>query len=295
MRLPLALFIRRLLSEFPLHLLQLAPALWEHCVSQCILWHRIHGQDLSREELLSCIEIRQITDKSGTYSPYSLASWIIGGRVPTLSWQRQWFFLGGPWEILTYGAAQVGDHVPRVICMPRWAKVEKADFSEPRRVVDDVFALKVSLRSSDYITEEDLRSYGLAPVDDENGDGPLVTPSSGVGVPPSSATDTLLATSPMIQPAVPSSVPQVVARPHVMPTSEATTRRKSIPTRARKAPRVRAGDAPSCTTTTIDMDKDESPSFLLVRARAGSGSSGPSFSRTNDVKGHLGRCRLRWS
>lgn len=42
-RLPLAPFIKRLLSEFPLHLFQLAPALWEHYISQCVLWHRIHG------------------------------------------------------------------------------------------------------------------------------------------------------------------------------------------------------------------------------------------------------------
>lgn len=104
-RLSLALFIRRLLSEFPLHPLQLTPVLWEHCISQCIYWHRIHGQDLSYEELLRCIGIRQVIDKSGTYSPYSSVGRIIGGRAPTLSWQRQWFFLGGPWEISTYGAA----------------------------------------------------------------------------------------------------------------------------------------------------------------------------------------------
>lgn len=103
-RLPLALFVRRLLSEFPLHPLQVLPTLWEHYLVQCVLWHRIHGRDLSHEELLSCFRIRQLFAKSGTYLLRSSVGRVIAGAVTTLSWQRKWFFLGGPWEVSTYGA-----------------------------------------------------------------------------------------------------------------------------------------------------------------------------------------------
>lgn len=113
--------------------------------------------------------------------------------------------------------------MPRVICMPKWARVEKADSLEARRVVDDIFALGVSLRSSDYITKEDLRSYELAFVDDENSDGPPVALSSGIGVPPNLATNTPPAASLTMPHVVPSSVPQAIAGPPVAPTSGATT------------------------------------------------------------------------
>lgn len=84
-RLSLALFVRRLLSEFPLHPLQITLALWEHCISQCVLWHRIHRGDPSCKELLSCVEIKQLTDKRGTYYPYSSTGRVIRGMVATLS------------------------------------------------------------------------------------------------------------------------------------------------------------------------------------------------------------------
>lgn len=57
-RLPLALFIRRLLNEFPLHPFQVALALWKQCLAICILWHRLRDQDPNYKELQSCFRVR---------------------------------------------------------------------------------------------------------------------------------------------------------------------------------------------------------------------------------------------
>lgn len=37
-----------------------------------------------------------------------------------------------------------------------------------KRIVDMAFALGVSLRCIDYLTKEDLKSYGLAPIDEDD-------------------------------------------------------------------------------------------------------------------------------
>lgn len=58
-RLPLALFVRRVLNEFLLHPLQVALALLEQCLAICVLWHRLHGRDPSHEKLQSCFMVRQ--------------------------------------------------------------------------------------------------------------------------------------------------------------------------------------------------------------------------------------------
>lgn len=83
------------------------------------------------------------------------------------NWMRKWFFLGGPWEASTYRVAKVEGHVPRVLCIPRWVKVQRANDHTIKRLVDAVFALRVSLHSLDYITEVDLKTFRLAPVDDD--------------------------------------------------------------------------------------------------------------------------------
>lgn len=44
-RLPLALYVRQLLSELSLHLLQVSPSLWENMIALYIMWHNVHGQD----------------------------------------------------------------------------------------------------------------------------------------------------------------------------------------------------------------------------------------------------------
>lgn len=60
----------------------------------------------------------------------------------------------------------------------------KANHIAAKRVVDVMLALGVSLRSSDYLTQEDLKSFRLAPVDDEDDVGlSLVVSSSSTVVP----------------------------------------------------------------------------------------------------------------
>lgn len=102
-------------------------------------------------------------------------------------------------------------HVSLVICMPRWARVEKVNLLDAKKVVDDVFALGVSLCSSDYITKEDLRSFRLASIDDDNDTSPSSAPTSGVGVHPSLATDNPLVTPLMTLPAMLSSASPITA------------------------------------------------------------------------------------
>lgn len=96
-----------------------------------------------------------------------------------------------------------------MICIPKWARAEKADLSDARRVVDVAFALGVSLHSSNYITEEDLRSFRLSPVDDDdNTSPPLVVPTLSVGMPPRLAANVTPTASSTTPPAATISVPQ---------------------------------------------------------------------------------------
>lgn len=165
--------------------------------------------------------------------------------------------------------------------MPRWARVEKVDLLDAAKVVDDVFSLGVSLRSSDYITEEELRSYGLASIDDDGDDVPSGVPSLGVGVPPSMATSSLPAASSTMPPAVPSGVPPTAAGPPVAPTLGTSTHRKSIPTRTCKALRVRVEDTPGSATAAVDLTDDEPTSFPSASAREGSDQAGSSSGRAS--------------
>lgn len=58
-RLPLAPFVRKVLNEFPLHLLQVSPSLWENCLTWCIIWHKCFGQDLTIGDLKCHFRLRQ--------------------------------------------------------------------------------------------------------------------------------------------------------------------------------------------------------------------------------------------
>lgn len=75
----------------------------------------------------------------------------------------------------------------------------KVDHPVAKRAIDAMFALRVSLRSFDYHTEEDLKSFGLAPVDDEDDVGPLpMVLSSSTMVPLKTVSEVMLSTSPVV-------------------------------------------------------------------------------------------------
>lgn len=78
----------------------------------CVLWHRLHNRDPSREELQSCFGMRQWSAKRGVYFPHSSVGRVIEGTTIMRNWMCKEFFLGGFWEVLTYEAAQVEGHVP---------------------------------------------------------------------------------------------------------------------------------------------------------------------------------------
>lgn len=44
LRLPLAPYARWLLSELPLHPLQVSLSLWENMLALCIMWHKVYGR-----------------------------------------------------------------------------------------------------------------------------------------------------------------------------------------------------------------------------------------------------------
>lgn len=121
-KLLLAPFVRRLLSELPLHPLQVSPSLWVHCLALCIMWHKLHGQEPTCEQLQCYFGVGQQSAKSGVYLPHDSVGKVIGGSTFVESWTSKWFYLEGPWEISTYGLAQVEGHVPRVFCIPKWSR-----------------------------------------------------------------------------------------------------------------------------------------------------------------------------
>lgn len=111
-RLPLAPFIGRLLSDFSLHPLLVSPTLWEQCLALCVLWHKLHSRDPSCKELQSYFGVRQRSAKSSVYFPHNSVGQMIKGTTIIRNWTHMRFFLGASWELLTYGAAQVEGHVP---------------------------------------------------------------------------------------------------------------------------------------------------------------------------------------
>lgn len=82
------------------------------------------------------------------------------------------------------GVAQVEDHVLQVIYLPRWARIKRDDHLASKRVVEAMFALGVALHWADYLMEGNLRSYGLATIDEENVNPPHTASGSIVARPP---------------------------------------------------------------------------------------------------------------
>lgn len=111
-RLPLALFVRRLLSELPLHPFQVSSSLWENSLAPYIMRHRVHSRDLTFEELQCYFEVKCQTIKSGTYFPYSTKGKVMRKEIHAERLISRWFFLRGPWEISIYGATPTEDHLP---------------------------------------------------------------------------------------------------------------------------------------------------------------------------------------
>lgn len=99
-------------------------------------------------------------------------------------------------------------HVPQVFCMSKWARVEKVDNPPAKKVIDAVFALRVSLHSLDYIIEEDLRSFGLALMDDYKDSNFLSVVSTLIPVVTLSPKDKVAPTkSPAVLPAIAKIIP----------------------------------------------------------------------------------------
>lgn len=126
------------------------------------------------------------------------------------SWQCKWFFLGGPGKFqYTKLPKQRVTYLGYFAC-PSGPELRTLTTLTPKKIVDTVFALGVSLHSSDYITDEDLRSFRLALIDDDDDTNPpLLVSTSSTGMPSRPAAEVTLATSSAALPAVaePISVP----------------------------------------------------------------------------------------
>lgn len=93
--------------------------------------------------------------------------------------------------------------MPRVFCILRWVRVQKVDNPAAKKIVDATFALEVSLLSSYYITKDELRSFGLAPLDDdENNNFPSVASTPSTAMPSRPATGAVPVASLVVLPVV---------------------------------------------------------------------------------------------
>lgn len=75
-------------------------------------------------------------------------------------------------------------HVLQVIYIPTWTRVEKVDHLVAKKIVDAALALYVNLRCIDYLAEEDLRSYRLALIDEDNVSPLRASPGPAIAKPP---------------------------------------------------------------------------------------------------------------
>lgn len=161
-------------------------------------------------------------------------------------WARKWFFLGGLWEISTYGVIQAEDHVPQLVCLPRWARVERCDHLVSKRVVEATFALGVSLHRVDYLIEEDLRLYKLALIDEEDVSPPRIAPGSVVArVPATKIALSGLSAGVVLPVVIPSSSTVVPPEVSSKVALQGVGLRHKRPTASRpcKAPRMGVDDA----------------------------------------------------
>lgn len=100
-RLPLTPLLRQLLSDIPLHPMQVSPTLWENLLALIIMWHTAHAQNPSLEELQACFRLRSPHKMSGSYYPYNTGGRLLRKEYKTKSWASRWFFLGGAWKAPT--------------------------------------------------------------------------------------------------------------------------------------------------------------------------------------------------
>lgn len=80
------------------------------------------------------------------------------------TWLHRWFFLGGPWDVPTYGGAKAGGHVPRVFCLPNWVRVDLKGSLEGQWEIDAVYNLRALPQPLDITTEANLKACGLTPL-----------------------------------------------------------------------------------------------------------------------------------
>lgn len=179
-RLLFASFMRRLLSELPSHPFQVLSSLWENSLALCMMWYRVHGRDPTFEELQCCFRMRCQTNRSGTYFPYSKGNIVIRKEICSKQWTSKWFFLGGPWEVSTYGMASVQDYMPWVFCIPSQPQNYSNGTLAIRRAIKATFNLKVNTWPSDFINEPNLKTFGLAPVDEKEASSALAAAAPAI-------------------------------------------------------------------------------------------------------------------
>lgn len=138
--------------------------------------------------------------------------------------------------------------MPQVIYLPRWAKIKQDNHPGSKRVMDAVFTLGVSLRYDDYLTEEDLKSYRLALINEDNISPLYAAPDLTVARPPAAKVASSGSSTEAMQPTVvPSSstfVPPWVST-EVVAVSRGASLCWSVATGLRKAPCVGSMMPPS--------------------------------------------------
>lgn len=83
-------------------------------------------------------------------------------------WMTRWLFIRGPLEVSTYEADSMGDHVPRVFCILRWARKDLTRTPDTQRDIEIMLSLRVHSQPLDNINEPNLRTYELAVVEDDD-------------------------------------------------------------------------------------------------------------------------------
>lgn len=93
-QLPLALLLQQLLTDIPLHPMQVLLALWENLLTLIIMWRGAHARAPSLEKLQACFRLRLPCQNSGFYYPYSIGGRLLKKEYKKKSWASRWFFLG---------------------------------------------------------------------------------------------------------------------------------------------------------------------------------------------------------
>lgn len=112
----------------------------------------------------------------------------------------------GPWDVSTYGGTPAEGYVPQAFYLLRWSQSDLIRDPKACREIDEVFSLRAQPQPLNIISEANLKSCGLTPVDSEDkadevqpttiltiatltspaAPGSVAEPSPVVGVPPPS-------------------------------------------------------------------------------------------------------------